>query len=241
MFLIIKHHTTRELLTQIFPVIGNQYWFISAFILLTLLSPALRICLNNLSDKQLLKLLAAIEFILIISFISLHISANSSVSAVTDLFCLISFAICGYAVKRFEKWIDANWTKLRLACLGVIALYYVIFGVILVDKMPSMFIDVQSPLLPFVGTAVFLLFTRLHFTSRAVNWFSSAMFGVYLIHQCAPVRTLINPEFAKLLPSNLAAIPVSILLALGVILICALIEKARQFVVKTAVKIVKHD
>ncbi|MBR3329551.1 acyltransferase [Candidatus Saccharibacteria bacterium] len=174
----------------IFPVTTNAYWFISAYISLYLLLPYLKIWLDNLNSKKLLRLILIVAGIFIIpNFLSYFVADTSSF--ILAIPSAIFYTIVGYTIHRYKNnLLQLKNNKLLLISLSGIILY-VISSLLIhfattrlnyTNINNNILIDTMS--LPCMLTSVPLVifFSRLKFINKFINYIAGLVFGIYLVH-----------------------------------------------------------
>lgn len=186
--------TVGEIYRAAFPVIRNEYWFMTAYIILYLLSPWYNKLLTSLTKKEYQNLL--VMFIIIWSIIpclSMHIIDGMNFNQQIWMFVTYSFG--GY-IKRFDLQIKKEKALLALFVLtlpiSVIAAELIGTKIVIFHKYATYF-RMSNTIIAF--PASLLIFNAAREikigTSRVINFISSAAFSVYLVHE--------NTYFSKFL------------------------------------------
>lgn len=175
---------------SLFPITTNAYWFISTYVALYLLFPYLKIWLDNLNTKKLLRLILILAGLFIIPNLISYIFADVS-SFIFSIPAALFYAIVGYAAHRYEKQLlIIKNSRLILINLSGIAIYTLSSIIIHLATTRlgyhninnNILIDTMS--LPCMLTSVplVIIFSRMRFINRFINYLASLVFGVYLIH-----------------------------------------------------------
>ncbi len=183
--------TRYEIMCSLLPVRSGQYWFITAYIQLMILSFFLNAFINNCGRKMLgCSILAG--FVLIFCFMSSWASASE-----LDRFILL-YLIGAYIrlYNPLESWGSRHFFLLAAGMLAVSAGCAYLFdlignelqnervsnGIYLVTYKGSFYITVLS-------IVVFMGFARMRIRcSRSINYVAASALGVYLIHENAWAR-----------------------------------------------------
>ena len=166
--------------------ISNHLWFIYILIGLYIITPILRILINNLSREMLL-------YFLIVWFVG-----NSLFDLINFLFEVniyldipiddyLGFFILGYFIRT--QTISNKITK-AVYVLAFFSLLLTILGTyfetVSAGKFVEFYYEYLSPNTVIVALAVFIFFKNFnpsnHFFSKVVNFFNKRSFGIYLIH-----------------------------------------------------------
>lgn len=182
----------RSTLLAVFPMLGNNYWFISQYIALSVFAPFLGRMVANLSKRQYITLLLAIGlFGLTVWF---HFPFGDTVGigkGFTLIYFIFLFLVGGY-VRRYD--ISFKGRKPWLILLGVLVLCWGFSFV--TETLSSGHVYVRMPyyndLTVLVPICLFIIFKDLnvkeggflHFTAKLAPY----SLGVYLISENAFVR-----------------------------------------------------
>lgn len=244
LFYFIFIITGKEKLTLIgslksfFPILFKEYWFVSCYVALYLLSPLLNIMLKVL-DRQ--------KYIILIILLGIYIYVwdiivmNTSFTIRSQFLEFIFIYICAGYLKRWYKKDINNNLYLFYAILINIFMYSVVF---ILNKLGynlpysglyntiRVFTIIQSIL-------IFLYFINLKFISLKINKIASLSLAVYLIHNNRYVKTIL---FSKLLQCDLVYYSKSLLFhwiisVLLIFVVSILIDYFRQKLLNDKLKI----
>ncbi len=186
-FSIPFNQTTAHLL---FPITTNAYWFISAYISLYLLLPYLKIWLDSLDDKKLFKLILIIAGIFIIPNILSYSLADMS-SFIFAIPSAIFYTIVGYVIHRCKnKLIRLQNIKLLFISLSGVSIFIISSLLIYLAATRLSYANINNNILidtmslPCMLTSIplVILFSRLKFVNRFINYLAGLVFGIYLVH-----------------------------------------------------------
>ena len=170
-----------------FPIITNAYWFISSYIILILISPYLKKSLDVLDDKEILKL---IGIFFVATFIAkcFNLFLSNTELVIMDIPIAIFYAIIGYFIKRVEPKIKSSaWSisgiLFSLLLLIISPLIIHLMGYVGISLPKYLFNNIYSPACIIFSTSIFIVFSRLNFVNKIINYISSLVFGIYLIHE----------------------------------------------------------
>lgn len=164
-------------------LLSGTYWFVKAYILLYLLSPMLNAFIEFSSLKQVRNvLLTFFVFQTIFGFIS------DGLASFENGYSTISFMglyLLGRYVKiNYEKFNFTPPYKYIIAYCGICV------SVAALAMLSTYFTGFQfqrlytytNPLVIIASLSLLLYFSKLHFTSKIVNWLASSAFAIYLFH-----------------------------------------------------------
>jgi len=218
-----------------FPIIFNEYWFVTAYLMLYVLAPYLNRFIKSIPSRFLLKFIA-----ILIVFLSILPSVFRNQTAVGDLgwFILLYFIAAYLRLYGVPKQLSGKKENLILFSVSAVLLY----GSIIIMDFASLhfsafkgkqlhFAGQESILLLLFSISIFIWVMNITpFSNKFINRVSSLTFGVYLIHDNEFIRPLlwkhIVPEQALY---NTYIYPVGIIVSVLLIyVIASLIEWARQ-------------
>lgn len=181
---------------SVFPVQSGHYWFVSAYVILCLLSPFLNEGLRHLEKRRLQQLLAALLFFFCIgkTFVPLQF-ATDRYGYDFGWFCVV-YLIGGY-IRRYGIGFFKNSCRSFCVYAGAALLSGAaqLMLTVLAARFDGLSYYASVPFhynyLLCIAGAVGLFYVFLHLRlpeglfSRLVLWMSPAVFGVYLIHEQA--------------------------------------------------------
>ena len=174
--------------------VGLSWWFALAYIGLYVLAPLLNAFVESVTRRQLRNFLIAFfvwEF---------FYGWVKNVSGFNNGYSVLSF-IGLYLLARYVRMYLGNWSGKR-GCVyaggyavSTLVSAWLSLGALALGK-PSIvarFTAYNSPFVIFGSLCLLLLFSRLDFRSKAVNWLAVSCFSIYLYH-CHP---LVLPHFTS--------------------------------------------
>lgn len=209
LFFISRHSqlTIMNTITSIFPVLFNEYWFITSFIVLMTIVPILNNLIDNHSRKYLLLIIIGMLFI---SGVQPLFSAFSPFGAILNVGIMItSYLFAGY-IKKYKLKVSNYF----LICAFVICLTF--------QYILRHFINtnvVTYGILPFLCAAsIFSIVVRSRsFYNPIINWIASSVFASYLITSHPLVNSIL---WSKVINTSKINYPI---LSGPVIILCLLI------------------
>lgn len=222
------------------PVLTSQYWYFTAYTVVFFLMPFLNLIVNNVDQRGAKRLCwtVAVLFSLLPTLVfkdPFFLKFGYSALWLTALYLI------GGCIRRFgvpmllPQWGCVGvYIGATVAAWGGMLLYT---GKVLGDTgaLPpgDPFLQYVSPLILLASLALFLAFRQLRVANRsaaaAIRFLAPASFGVYLIHTNpylfnGVLKDCLRPLLTLPAPAYLA---VAALAALGIYLVCSLIDAAR--------------
>lgn len=177
--------TVKSFIFALFPVFYSQWWFVTAFVILMLLSPALNIILNSVNKKTLgVSICCMVAFSVLFPYVNrLILQDYFEVPYLNDLFIFIEL----YFVGGYIKLHGINLKKIWVIVITIAAL---IFGLTLTyfGEWRELGIKMNSFSSVVCAIGLLLIFKDFKFKSRIINAMASTTFGIYLIHENNYIR-----------------------------------------------------
>ncbi|WP_158795315.1 acyltransferase [Pedobacter sp. L105] len=212
---------------------NGQWWFITAYFFLYLLSPFLNLPKKYLTKFQFLYILGVLT---LVNFI-VGFTLDPSSLGVLNGYSLFSFICLYFYGQAFNGYLDFKKGRLfyfsvYLICsLLIFTFFFVGLKYFSVDLAWTAF-SYNNPLVLISAISFFFFFKSLKISYTKISFFSSSVLAVYLIHE--------HPVSAELLTQNLNRIALKyeignvyftlFLIALLLFLCCTLVEKIRSAV-----------
>ncbi|MDO5157141.1 MAG: acyltransferase [Eubacteriales bacterium] len=176
-------------LRAIFPCLGNQYWFITVYLLIALLKPFLAKLGESLSNQELkigLAILFAFDVIQAVYGVNVfNEQGNGFLHAVT----MVAF---GYSLRRGVVRSINKWQAILLYFIACIALRG---SGIIINRIPMSPISYwenmmvyNSPLVVLIAYAVFCFFSDVKVKTTIFSKFSGSVLAAYLIQDHSTMR-----------------------------------------------------
>jgi hypothetical protein len=193
--LATKQVSLSLMIKSLFPASTTTWWYVTSYLQFLVIWPCLNQGLRALSKRN-----HALLIILSLAFFTIRPILLDS--APNELAGVMKFAII-YSIIAFIKWhrprimFSRGFSYILLSfgiTLNLLCEYAVdIIGEVL--NLPVSGGRLTSPLLSPVplsmALGLLLICSRIHFTSRVVNIFSSGTFAVYLLHEYPSVKQLL--------------------------------------------------
>ncbi len=254
-FIIVKGNTFNsiELLKTFLPISYNDYWFLTNYLILYLISPILNTVINNIDEKKFKRIIVLLLFIDSI----LPTLTNSSFFNVTlgySLYHFIFLYFVGAFLRNYpiEDWYIFKKTSKKALQLISLFIFFLMAFINIINQSASKellnmhpiiaevgiifsnsFIAYNNPLVIIQTIAFFIFFSTLNLKSTFINYISTATIGIYLIHDNNNIRNVLY-KFLGFNGNNYSVmILVNILgCAILIFISCLIIELIRKFIFK---------
>lgn len=182
-----------SVIKAIFPVIYCEYWFMTTYIIMYLLSPFMNKLFNVLNKNELKKLI----FILIIIEVVIPTLTTSEFKFSSVLWFMTLYIIGAYINKFSHKFLENQKQNIIIIVLSylLISISIIIFDFLgmkikIISLHATYFAKINSILCVLCSISLFLYFKNMKiFYSNIINTISSTTLGIYLIHS----NTFIGP------------------------------------------------
>lgn len=228
------HYSLSELLVVFLPTLFYEYWFLTAYLIILLLSPFINAMLSVLSQKQHLQLI----FTTFIMWIVIRTLTTSEVLGTTVPFAFTIYTIGAYFRKYPQNWFSKPSHRIFLTVSSFALLFLASLALsILSLKFPvlagkyAFLYDKNSLFSVTCGIGLFSIFLyRKPFYSKWINVISGCTFGVYLIHENPIFQIFIWKQFLNNVPyGDSPTLLPRVLLSAAIVFSCAtVIEFLRQ-------------
>ena len=231
-------------LQSIFPIITSHYWFISAYIVIYLLSPLINKFLNSLTKNQYKYLL----IILTITFGVIRIIFNPyGITEGLLIPTLFMYAIGAY----IRKYVEVNKNEKYLTKYFLVLIIYIVTYVILKTflriinannlnmEIGVIIYRISKTMRDFCSTfgiaMSFLLFMKFRtiniksgVITRIISLISPSIFSIYLIHENTNLKFLWSTYGIGNYAYSWKLVPYLLFLVLSVFIVCLCIDLVRR-------------
>lgn len=183
-----------DLLSTAFPVLSNQYWYITSYFIIVILSEYINQIPEKLSKAAFLKLLLVMLFLF--SVVSTFLSFDILRSEGKNVTHMLMIYLVGRYIRKYD---DREYQKRRVALLlagnllltlGLETVLFVLTG------RYSMFYRDCSILTVISAILLFTIFRNMYFESKIINKIATAVLAVYvfsfgfqkLVYQLIPLE-----------------------------------------------------
>ncbi|MFC5465624.1 acyltransferase [Lederbergia graminis] len=196
--------TFENFIKSLFSIYFRQYWFVTVYFVLYLISPFLNLLIENLSKRDhrnLLIILFVISAVWQFFFSNNFLAIMSGYSIVYFIFLYILAAYIrfyDFIFKDFKKNIYlisfvllALLNSFLFLQLGKSNVMDFINEIHFLQIQKTDLFDYNSPIVLAMSYCLFLYFKHLNITSRIINFSATYVFGVYLIHEQPSMRQVL--------------------------------------------------
>ncbi|GFI34073.1 hypothetical protein IMSAGC014_00562 [Bacteroidaceae bacterium] len=174
------------------------YWFVNSYLILYLLSPVLNAFVEHCDEMDLRKfLLTFYAFVVPASFIFSDLNRGFAAVPFIGLYLLGRYVRL-YMAPRLSACPRSYFLYFWTGCIVLSALTLWTAGFapqIVIGALVPMATAYTNPITIASGVALLLYFSRIHFTSRIVNWLAAGSFMAYLTHQ----QVLVRPYYFEII------------------------------------------
>lgn len=252
-----------DILSALIPLKFSDYWFLTAYLGLYLLTTYVNILLANLSQKQ------HKNFIILLFFMFSIISTVTNQNTFTNGGCTILNLFMLYVIGAyFNKYpLKSNYhfekfdiRKIRII-LGTIFIFSTIFSFLSYEYSKSL-IDSNSVIFSQIGNYInnsiyrfsnpfvivqsvtfFLLFETFNFNNKYINYLSQYVFGIYLLHENRYFISFYYDLFGFFSKNYFGTKEIIFKVFISIIIIfvsCLIIEIIRKYIFKKICEICKN-
>lgn len=165
--------TAGHFINIIAPISRSPWWFMTCYIVLTLISPGLNIIKNNATDKQYKLIVATLVFLSCFSgFIFTNEFTNPDGY---NLFHFVTLYFIGDAIKRFE--IAQRFKTYQFYGMYFVSTIALFAYIILISKN----IKYNNPFLMVAAVSFFCIFSKVKLKSKKINAIATFMLPIYLL------------------------------------------------------------
>ena len=221
----------------VFPILTEQYWFVSVYVGLYILVPFINKGLHALTKKQHLNLC-----ILLVLMFSLYLPSKMLGQNGYGIAWMATMYIVGAYLRMHYKPGDKLHMKhVALWIIPTVLLVASRYGILLCGKLISLdtsaydkwFFKNNSVLVAWAAVAFFVIFLHIRIkriaVEKVINFAGPLTFGVYLIHNNPSLRgwmwEFINPVSFM---NELYFVPLSILIVGVIFALCTILEFIRR-------------
>lgn len=223
---------------SLFPILFNQYWFATTYVILIILSPYINRLINSFSYKQYVLFLGVILFMwsVVPTFTSQSLGSN-------EICQFIMFYSIGAFARKYQQitFLNKNKYWISLISAGLLLLSNIALNLLAIKNSifnhGSYFYSRHSVLIIALSYGLLLIFVNMKIkNSKIINAISSTTFGIYLIHDNTYIRSIIWNDILRVNEYKYESYLILYLLicTIAVFLTCSMIDYLRQkFIEKT--------
>lgn len=162
----------------IFVITNQTYWFIQLYFILMFLSGPINIYVENSSKKSLLSTIG------ILAFINIYIGWIHQVDFVKDGYNILNFVmlyLIGRYIKLYHNVELSKRTDVLIYLVSSIITACYACALFRTGKNPYLAFCYNSPFVIISAIAIFIFFSKLHFSNKAINYLASSCLAIYLM------------------------------------------------------------
>lgn len=237
------------IITMFFPFLSNQWYFLTNYIIILLLSSFINHTLNSINKKQFRILLGILFFTLSLWPTLTYMGGLKEIFSMSQIISIefgkslpsfLFMYIIGAYLRRFAKDDEKPHLKYLITfivlCLIDFLLYFSLNKVNIKGTGiygGAVFGEFSNPLVIMESLCLFMFFRGFQFHSKVINYIAGTTIGIYAIHEHPIFRVFIWSNL-RFTPALIKEEPWQILnLLLTIIMIfaaCAVIDIIRQFI-----------
>lgn len=247
---VVQLSTVRDYIMIFFPTIHAKYWFITAYIIVYILSPYLNILIQNMSKKeyQRLIIISIVLWSIIPTIFGILYNTTENMLFYSRLIWLIVMYLVGAYIKLHPLKIFSK-TRNSMIC-AISSFTAMLISIIVIYKFREIFSKLgttevayfwpPNTILMFIlSISIFEIFLNIKMKSiKIINIMASTTLGIYMIHDGDLQRYIWDTIFKtkEHLSNNTWTIILDIMSATIIIfIVCAIIDLIRQFIEKITV------
>ncbi|WP_417206784.1 acyltransferase [Akkermansia sp.] len=235
-----------DVLNSLFPVLTVQYWYVTAYVGLFFFIPFLNVLGNRLTKSQFQYLLVTV-FVLFSVVPTLFHRDVFPVEGGYSVWWLGVLYMLGMYIKKHGLLTGMRTGALWMLYAGCVCFVWA-FKMVLDVVSPYLigqirgggtFIAYNSPFIVGTAVALFLIFSRMRFSSRrtvaCISWLAAASFSVYVLHCNVLIGKWFLWDVFEWAASSSPALMVVKVLAMAVAVYagCSLVDAVRRYLFKT--------
>ena len=224
----IRKFENTGLISALFPVLNETWWFATVYFILYLISPILNIILKKINKKIYNKII-----IFVLVFLSIMPNFKCEGNLINSLiWFIVLYCVSGYIKLYSDDW-KINNKKCFIFSAIIVLITYSIVSIFY--KTSSYLFAMESLPIFLISYVLFLGFKKTNIkNNKYINKLASTTFGIYLIHDNMYMRSFLwcNLFNLKFYESTSFLIPYAICIGFMVFTICAIIDLIRQYTVE---------
>lgn len=237
---IDKNITKKEFVKCLLPISQNEYWFITTYLVLYVLSDYINILIKSLSKKQMQSLIGVLfviwSLLPSLTFFSKMFSTKFEFS---NLDWFILMYLIGAYLKKFPlKKLTINRSILLLIICLIINIISILFFNKNFYKLKINPLDyswtMNLLISLFTSILIFNIFSKINIKNKFINKISTGVFGVYLLHTQILMRNVIWFKIFNITKYVYTAkiLIYEVFVIIVIFVVCTIIDFIRQFTIE---------
>lgn len=238
--------SVRSYVLLFFPTIINKYWFITAYILVYIISPYLNILIKNMEERTYKKFLLTVLILwcVIPTIFGIFYNNTETLMYYSRFLWFIIMYFVGAYIRLYSKFKKS--ICLRNALLSFLAM---ILGILIIYKFRNVFDSLGTKELSYFWTpntipmfifsiSIFEIFLKIDVGSiKIINKIASTTLGIYIMHD-----GVLNPYIWQVIFKTFQHLhgnfPIIHILSASIMIFCVglIIDLIRQFIEKITIK-----
>lgn len=211
------------------PISRGGYWFVSCYIMLMLLSPALNFILGKSSNRRYLLFVIVLLYLNIVSGYILNNSINST--GYTLLHMILIYTL-GDMISRYNIVNRGNKSGFLMIYIAATVIIFFINEFIQLIQYKNALLDIKvysynNPIVIIASAALFCFIAKYKFHSNGINNIAKYAFALYLVQDCRPFGTYLYHNLYEQAQTN-NTILCTLAYFCGIILLTYILEKIRK-------------
>ena len=236
LFLLLHYHVPKQQFIRMF-FVGEYYWFIIAYLQLLLVAPILNYFVENTSKGM---FRTVVVLFILFEFVYGWIGGVGNYASGYSGLHFIGVYLLAQYIRQFLSS-DISYLKSfslylipALLSVGLIWIGGGIFNEKWTYTLFRYMISYNSPLVLLSSVGLFLVFYRIKFRNKIVNWMSSSVLAIYLIH--------LQPQFFEnVFTPLILRCEMNVILIVGIVIatcfFCIMADKIRLYIEHTLIKL----
>lgn len=223
----------KDVVQSFLPIGGHQYWFVSVYLQLMLISPLINKAIQELDKREFR--LVIIVFAFFVCYLGLVCHNNVCLDG-KNIINFIFIYLIGRYIRIFKIDIKKKYISLIIASIVLL-----ICIVCILPEKHNMYLhgmafiyQYHSPVLILLSIALFMYVIRYKFYNKVINYFATSVFSIYIIHEHPLMREYIYARPVRFLmaylDNELLLFVSMIIFALVLSFICVAFDKIRIIV-----------
>jgi surface polysaccharide O-acyltransferase-like enzyme len=239
-----EHFSIFTLITVSFPVLLKEYWFVSGYIALFLLSPFLNTAIKAFDKRQLEKLIIMLFFLLVlwgntVSQVSLFVNNGYSLTQFILLYIIAAYIRLHWELK-INKYIYLSGYLICSFAIGMVSIP--LFNIGQIGWWSSYFLDYSFVGVFIASLCLFMFMREVKINSAFINRIAPLTLSVYLIHEHPVLRPYIYSNIlhaSNYYHSNLFALH-ALVSVLSIFAVSVCIDAVRKFLFDGITLLIKN-
>lgn len=217
------------------PILTVQYWFVTTYAVLYIISPWLNLSINSISSNTFKKILF-VGFIIVYVWPTFSCMTNSRHFIGDEGYGIVNFTYLYLMGRYLNLHYKQNHSPYFYFCgffISGITLFVLTFSISMIIGHGFSSLYAYNTLFIFFGSLCFFLtFKTLHFESIIINYLAKSCLAVYLIHYNPNIWWNFCKSIGVSNYHGLSYIVLLFVLPIIIYIVCAFIERFRSLITK---------